>query len=49
MFSENLPQSNGHLYGHGLETSEGKQIVDIQKALSKSYSKRKSKDLIAYD
>jgi hypothetical protein len=49
MFSDNLPMSNGHLYGYSLGTSEGKQIVDIQKAFSTNYVKKKSKDLIAYD
>ena len=41
--------SNGHLYGYGLGTNEGKQIVDIQRAFSNNYAKKKSKDLIAYD
>ena len=49
MFSENLPSSCGHQYGFRLNTDEGKGIVSIEKALCKTYGKRRNKDLICYD
>jgi hypothetical protein len=49
MFADNLPNSCGHLYGYGLSTQEGKQIVSIEKALTPSYKKKRNNALICYD
>jgi hypothetical protein len=49
MFSDKMPSSFGHVYGHRLQTGEAKQISTMEHALSCGNRKRRNKDLICYD
>ncbi|CAF0709036.1 unnamed protein product [Brachionus calyciflorus] len=48
MFSEKLPSSCGHEYGHRLESGEAKLITTMESNLSTNYKKRRNNALICY-
>ena len=49
MFSDKMPSSFGHVYGHRLQTGEAKLISTMEQALSRGNRKRRNNELICYD
>lgn len=48
MFSENIPSSCGHEYGHRLESEEAKIISTMESNLSTNFKKKRNNALICY-
>ena len=49
MYSDKLPSSCGHQYGHRIYTQEAQQITAMESSLAQNYRKRRNNDLICYD
>lgn len=49
VFSDKLPSTCGQVYGHRLETEEGKLITTMDSALSMGHKRRRNNALICYD